>query len=376
MSDAADEPEIVVGERIDYAEFGERFIARAVTKDRIEAGLADLAGKGIKIGPFGIGPLNMASVVAEGKVGTPRITRIEPNVAYDVTIPVSMSVLVTLGGQKLRLEAGIEIDLELHARVADPLLIVIEIPRITERDVRLVVRAEAIGSAFDWIIEPIGKVVRAEVAARVNAMVNEPDSVRSRVFDIAARIDDDPSDQPIDVNFSWISYAEFGHNFFEHAITQARIEEGTADIGGRPIDIGPMKAGPRDIATVTAKGTVGTPVVAARKGDLIAFDLNIPVSLDLLVEVGGDNRYAADITIPIVLTANAGDPLLIVVDIDAPEADQIELNLDAKSTKASLLGFLGGVKAQVREQVADVVRGEVGDPPVRIVDVGERIDSA
>ncbi len=378
MTDTVDRPGPILapGKRIDPAEFGERFFVRAVTQERIEAGLADLAGKGTKIGPFAIGPLGMASVVAEGAVGTPRITRMQPNVAYDVTVPAALGVVVTLGGQKLGLEVGLEIDLELHARAADPLLVVIDVPRVSPRDVRLIVRAEAIGSAFDWIIEPIGKVVRAEVAARVNAMVHEPGSLRGRVFDIAARIDDLPDDGPVGTDFTWISYGEFGHNFFEHAVTRARVEAGVADIGGRTIDIGPMKAGPRDIATVTANGQVGTPEVRDRDGADIAFDLYIPVSLELVVAVGSGHRYAAEIGIPIVLTVHAADPLLIVIDIAAPDADGVSLDLDAQGTRASLVGFIGGVKTQIREQVAEVVRLEVGDPPVRVIDIGDRIDLA
>lgn len=54
---------------IEYAEFGERFVAHAVTTDRIEAAVAGIAGKGMKFGPFSVGPAGLAGLVAEGKVG-------------------------------------------------------------------------------------------------------------------------------------------------------------------------------------------------------------------------------------------------------------------------------------------------------------------
>lgn len=118
---------------IDYADFGERFVRHAVTRARIEAAVSGVAGRGMTIGPFSVGPAGLAGFVAEGSVGKPIIARSGPQVTFEVRVPVSLHVTITLGGQRLRLEAIVEIDLTLHARTAAPLLIVIDIPRSPRR---------------------------------------------------------------------------------------------------------------------------------------------------------------------------------------------------------------------------------------------------
>lgn len=360
---------------ISYGDFGSRFFDDAVTIDRITAAIEGMAGKGIKIGPLQLGPAGLAGFVAEGNVGDPTITRHEGSeVAYDLLVPASLAVVLRLG-QEIRIQVGVEIKLVLSARAARPLRIVIDIPRITHRDVKLVVRAEALGAAWQWLLEPMGEVIRREVATRLNAMLSEKDSLRGRIFDIAARINDDPKEN-LDLNFTWMTYEEFGTAFYQTAITQKRIEDGVADLSGRELTIGPLKAGPKNMAEVNATGNIGTPKVAKRPGDIVVFDVLIPVTLDLTIAMGRQNHYTAEIGIPLVLTARAADYLVIVVDVPAPEVDDIKIDLKAKGLGASMLGVVGNVNREIAEQVAAVVAEEVADQSGRTVDVAERIASA
>ena len=204
---------------IDYEEFGERFVAAAVTPARIEAAVAGMAGRGMSIGPFSIGPAGLAGFVAEGNVGKPQIVRNGPHVTFEVGLPVSLHLTVTLGGKQFRLEAVVEIDLTLHARTADPLLIIIDIPRVRGRDVSLVVRAEAVGNAIDLLMDPIATLVQREVANRVNGMLADPAARRARVFDVEAIMNGVRSEHRALEQFTWIDYAEFGRRFFPRIVT-------------------------------------------------------------------------------------------------------------------------------------------------------------
>lgn len=359
---------------IEYADFGERFLTHAVTEARIVAAVSGMAGRGMTIGPFSVGPAGLAGFVAEGKVGQPVVLRSGPNVTFEVTVPVSLSVQVLLGGRKLRLEAVVEIDLTLHAHTADPLLIVIDVPPITSRDVSFVLRARAIETAWEWLLDPIAGVVQREVANRVNAMLADPQGRRGRVFDIEAMVDGMRSEHAMQTTFDWIDYGEFGHRFFARIVTRERVFDVVERLAGRPIEIGPLRTGPRNSATVTVRGSVRVPQLADRSDDAVSFDLVVPVSLDITVDVLKANHYRADVEIPLVLTARAADPLLVVIDVPPPDSSDIRLEFKASGMRAATLGALAGIRKQVVAQVADVVRKELADSSGRTIDVAARID--
>lgn len=361
---------------IDYAEFGERFVRHSVTRARIEAAVSGMAGRGMTIGPFSVGPAGLAGFVAEGSVGKPVIARSGPQVTFEVRVPVSLHVTITLGGQRLRLEAIVEIDLTLHARTAAPLLIVIDIPRVSARDVSFVVRAQAIGAAFELLLDPIAVLVQREVANRLNAILADPAARRGRVFDVEAIMNGTRSEHLERESFDWIGYDEFGRRFFPLIVTAGRVREVVDRLAGRAIEIGPLRTGPREAATVEVKGAVRVPRLAEREGvDPVSFDLVIPVGLDITVDVLKANRYRAEVEIPLVLVACAADPLLIVIDTSAPDPDTISVDLRAEGWRAKALGRVGHIRQQIATQVAAVIRGELADPAGRTIDVESRIDS-
>ncbi|MEU7764469.1 hypothetical protein AB0B25_05025 [Nocardia sp. NPDC049190] len=359
---------------IDYAEFGRRFVTHAVTAARIEAAVSGMAGRGITIGPVSIGPAGLAGFVAEGKVGTPVVLHSGPRVTFEVTVPVSLMLKVLLGGRKLRLEARVEIDLTLHARTADPLLIVIDIPPITQRDISFVLRAQAVESAWEWLLDPIAGVVQREVAARVNAMLADPQTRRGLVFDIEAMVGGTRSGHRDKTAFDFIDYDEFGRRFFARVVTRDRVFDVVERLAGRPIEVGPLRAGPRNAASVSVRGSVRVPRLVERSAEPVAFDLTLPVSLDITVEVLKANRYRADVEVPLVLTARAADPLVVVIDVPPPDFDDIRLEFIAHGVRAATLGVFAGIKKHIVAQVARVVGSELADPYSRTIDVAARID--
>ena len=364
-------------EWITYEQFGAEFVSTAVTTDRISAAIEGMTGRGIKIGPFTIGPGGLAGAVAEGAVGTPVVTRRDgDSVTFDVVVPVSLSVVVRLGSSKFQIEIGVEISLVLTARAADPLLIVIDIPPITHRAVKLVVRAEALGAAGEWVLEPIGRIIRNEVATRLNTMLADPAAVKGRIFDVAAMTDGRKQVRPDGTDFRWLTDAEFGAQFFRHAVDEQRIREALGGLTGRKIEIGPMQAGPGKIAEVTANGLVDEPRIKPRAGDSVMFDLVIPAAVDLVITLAKENRYQAEIDIELILTARAAEPLLIVIDVPKVSAADIDVVVKSKGLSARMVGVVGGVRKQIADQVARVVNKQLADPTRRVVDVADRISGA
>ncbi|WP_231390291.1 hypothetical protein [Nocardia sp. CNY236] len=361
---------------IDYAQFGERFVAHAVTAARIESAIAGMADHSVTVGPVSLGPVGRAGVLAQGSVGKPRVFRIGPHVTFEVTVPVSLTLKVLLGGKKLRLEARVEIDLTLHARTADPLLIVIDIPRIQRRDISFVLRAQAVESAWEWLLDPIAGVMQREVASRVNAMLAEPKTRRALVFDVEALIDDTRSAHRDNAQFDWIGYGEFGRRFFARIVTRSRVYQAVAGLEGRSIEVGPLRTGPRSSAVVTVRGAVLTPRLADRAAPTVTFDLTLPVILDITVDVMKANHYRAHIEVPLALVARAAEPLLVVIDVPPPDPADIRMEFTAHGVRAAVLGALARIKKQVPEQVAAVVRQELADASMRTIDVAARIDGA
>ncbi|MBH0775928.1 hypothetical protein [Nocardia bovistercoris] len=369
---------------IDYAEFGERFVTHAVTERRIESAVAGIAGRGVRIGPFSVGPAGLAGFVAEGKMGRPSIVRHDPHVIFQLTVPISLTVKLLLGGRKMRLSTVVDIGLTLHARTADPLLIVIDIPPVQASDVRIALRARALEAEWEFLLDPIAGVVQREVANRVNALLAEPQARRGRIFDIEAILDGVDSAHRGRDDFDWIDYGEFGRRFFDRVVTAERVGGVLERMTGRPIEIGPLRTGPGRRATVTVRGAIRVPRVRARpeaadseaaKDGPVSFDVTVPVGLDITVDVLKANRYRADVEIPLSLTARAADPLLVVIDVPPPDARDIRLEFKAHGMRAATLGVLAKIKKQIVGRVAGVVRDQLESGAERVIDVAARLDA-
>lgn len=163
-----------------------------------------------------------------------------------------------------------------------------------------------------------------------------------------------------------ITPAVFGENFFAHAVSAERIAGVLHGMLDAPITVGPLGAGPGRLARVSARGHYLEPTVA-RVGQpgTAQFRLTIPVrvtfDLDLRVET---HRFDADVRVPVLLTASAADPLLVVVRPRAPRASEIELTVRGEGFRAAVLGKVVDVEHELRSFIARYVRRELAKPYV------------
>ncbi len=176
-------------------------------------------------------------------------------------------------------------------------------------------------------------------------------------------------DQP-----TFMSYADFGRRFFELAVTRDRVQQAVAGLAGRPIDVGPVGVGPLSLIKVRANGAVGTLRVSDHAGEQVAFDVVVPVQLDMFVEIGFDrHRFSALVQIDLVATARAAHPLRIVLDVDPPTRRNVHVQVHADGLRASVLQVVAGVDRELKRTVARYVRHELDQPAVRaarVIDVG------
>lgn len=177
----------------------------------------------------------------------------------------------------------------------------------------------------------------------------------------------------------FVSYADFGQRFFETAVTRDRIVEAAGNLAGRPVEVGPLGVGPLGLVKVSATGAVGDPDVARIDGEHVAFQLTIPVALQLTIEIGLDKyRFTAAVRVRLPITARAAEPLRIVIDVEPPTRRTIEVDLQAEGLRASVVQVIGGVEGELKKSVARFVRNEIEKPELqkaRIIDVARALEN-
>lgn len=177
-----------------------------------------------------------------------------------------------------------------------------------------------------------------------------------------------------------VDYATWGDLFFSSAITTERVLAGVNVLAGQPIELGPMGVGPGRLAKVTARGTIGTATGERTGHDPFVFHVTLPVSLDFVLDLAMDKqRFAAELTVPLVITARARRDLAIVLDVEPPPAPAVAVRLRAQGLRATVVQHAAGVEDELRRFVARYVAREIGKPRIRevtLIDVAAAIDRA
>jgi hypothetical protein len=175
---------------ITYADFGERFFVHAVSEERILQGFQGLAGNRIEFGPIGAGPGRFAKVSAVGEMGSASARRQDGlPVTFRLSIPVILNLVVDLGVDKHRFDGDLEVGLDLVARAADELRVVIDIPSPTADDVTVSMHSGAVRSEIFRRVTGVEREIARFVAKYVGREIDKPHIREARHIDVAARID-------------------------------------------------------------------------------------------------------------------------------------------------------------------------------------------
>ena len=195
-----------------------------------------------------------------------------------------------------------------------------------------------------------------------------------------AAADGIPVDGHLTGGAAWCSYAELGERFFDLVVTADRLTDSVAGLAGRPLEIGPVGAGPGKIARVTVTGQVGKPAARRVDGEPLRFEVALPLEIDLLVELPGqDARFHGTVTVGLALTVRAAPPLRLVFDVEPAVPDNVEVDLVADGMRAGLLRAAAGLDEEMKRYVVRYVNSELGSDRARRareVDLLARIDRA
>lgn len=181
-------------------------------------------------------------------------------------------------------------------------------------------------------------------------------------------------------DFDYVSYEGFGRRFFEIAVTEDRVGAAFAEIAGDQFDIGPIRQGPGNIAKIFAKVKVAQPKVIRSVGDEITFDIRIPLTIDMVVDLMLDKpRFLVDGDIALTATARAAAPLLLIIDVAKPRPSDISVNVSSKTLRGELVRIVGSIDAELKRFIAAHVAAQIDSPEsqaAQVIDVAAQLDSA
>jgi hypothetical protein len=179
---------------------------------------------------------------------------------------------------------------------------------------------------------------------------------------------------------NYMTYEQFGRKFFDIAVSEERVGGAISAIAGDAFEMGPMGQGPGKIAKVTAKVRVMDPRVTRTVGDMITFDIRIPLEIDMVVDLRIDKpKFMVFGEITLRATARAADPLLLILDVEKPRPSDISIHVTSQSLRAEVVRVLGNIDAEIKRFVAAHVSGEIDSPASRkakVIDVADSIDAA
>jgi hypothetical protein len=178
----------------------------------------------------------------------------------------------------------------------------------------------------------------------------------------------------------FVSYQQWGLDFFAEAVSVDRILGAVNNIAGQPIDFGPMGVGPGKIAKVRAYGQIGEASAVRIDGPEIAYRVELPVTLTFEVNLQVETHvFHAELLVPLTLTARALDGVRIFISIDPPRSSEVEVKVQAEGLRASIMQRVVNIEEELRRFVAKYVARETSKPHIedaRLIDVSAAIDRA
>lgn len=186
MTDAIATPD----DLITYADWGEGFFHRAVTAERVLAGVNVLSGQVIDVGPMGVGPGRVVKVTAKGQIGAANGERVSDDpVAFRVQLPVSLEFAINLGVDTHRFVADITVPLVLTARARADLAIVLDVAPPTSSQVVVRLKAQGLRASITQHAANVEGELKRFVAKYVGREIEKPYVRAACLIDVSGAID-------------------------------------------------------------------------------------------------------------------------------------------------------------------------------------------
>jgi hypothetical protein len=169
-----------------------------------------------------------------------------------------------------------------------------------------------------------------------------------------------------------IGYEQWGIDFFAEAINEDRVLDAVRIIAGQQIEFGPVDAGPGGIATVKAYGEIKQPSASLIPGEHVAYRVLLPIELTFEVVVQVEQRFEAELLVPLTLKAVPRSGVRIFIEADPPRIEEMQVDLHAQGMRSAVLQRVADVEGELRRFVAEYVIELLEKPHVldtRTIDV-------
>lgn len=173
-----------------YEEFGRKFFEIAVTEERVAAAFAAIAGDEFEMPPMRQGPGGIAKVSAKVRIQQPRVSRsLGEELTFGIHIPLVVDLLIDLRLDKQRFSVAGDIALRATARAAEPLLLIIAVPKPRSSDITVEVSSTSIRGELLRIFAGVDGEIRRFIAGYVAEEIDSPQSQQAQIIDVAERLD-------------------------------------------------------------------------------------------------------------------------------------------------------------------------------------------
>ena len=109
-------------------------------------------------------------------------------VAFDVRIPLDIDLLIDLRVDRSRFMVTGEIALIATARAAEPLLLIIDIPKPERKDITVNVTSQTLRGELLRIVADVDSEIKRVIAKQVGRRIEAPEAQQAKVVDIGKRI--------------------------------------------------------------------------------------------------------------------------------------------------------------------------------------------
>ncbi|PVZ07775.1 hypothetical protein [Actinomycetospora cinnamomea] len=142
--------------------------------------------------------------------------------------------------------------------------------------------------------------------------------------------------------------------------TPERAVRVIAGLLGPTVGFGPVPAGPNDMATASATGSVGR--VTARREGLLRVQVRVPVALDVSVLIGSRRIPAeVDLVVHVGLVGRAA-PGAVEIDVDPIRPADVDADVRTRGVGGVFLRRLGDLDAEIRHHVGVYVSTLLATP--------------
>ncbi|MFT4088479.1 MAG: hypothetical protein QM658_15255 [Gordonia sp. (in: high G+C Gram-positive bacteria)] len=178
----------------------------------------------------------------------------------------------------------------------------------------------------------------------------------------------------------YLSYEEFGRRFFEVAVTEDRIGAAFSAVAGEEFQVGPLPSGPGGMVKVNADVRIAEPQITRHVGELITFEVKLPLFIGLLIDLKLDRiHYDVDGLITLPLTVRCAAPLQLRIEVEPPRPRDVFVDVASRNMRGEFIRNLAQVDAEIRRVIAKFVADEIEKPEVRnarFIDVAGELSRA